>query len=152
MPPLWKNGITGKRRTIAILDTGIDLTHPDLDDLDFRHWTIRQTRPRWTPARSSTHATSTAAPARPVDGGFDRHGHGTHVAGIAAGTGEGDPTTAADDGRVMGMAPDAKLGVGKVLTDAGAGLNSDLIAAMEWAAMPAGSGPAALRSARRSST
>src|SRR5207244_452791 len=32
---------------------------------------------------------------------------------------------------------DAQLAVGKVLTDAGAGVNSDLVAAMEWAAMPA---------------
>ena len=29
--------------------------------------------------------------------------------------------------------------MGKVLTDAGAGVNSDLLAAMEWAAMPVGS-------------
>ena len=70
-----------------------------------------------------------------VDTG-DRNGHGTHVAGIAAGTGEGGPD-ASDDGRVTGIAPDARLAIGKVFTDAGAGLNSDLLAAMEWAAMPA---------------
>ena len=34
------------------------------------------------------------------------------------------------------MAPGAELAVGKALTDAGAGVNSDLIAAMEWGAMP----------------
>ncbi len=43
-----------------------------------------------------------------------------------------------------GIAPDAELAVGKVLTDAGAGLNSDLLAAMEWAAMPAGSSPCSI--------
>src|SRR5204862_3372076 len=36
-----------------------------------------------------------------------------------------------------GIAPGARLAIGKVFTDAGAGLNSDLIAAMEWAALPA---------------
>ncbi len=40
--------------------------------------------------------------------------------------------------------PDAELAVGKVLSDAGAGLNSDLIGAMEWAATPA-TGTAGLR-------
>ena len=39
-------------------------------------------------------------PARGVDG----HGHGTHVAGIAAGTGEGTPL-ASDNGKYAGIAP-----------------------------------------------
>ena len=34
--------------------------------------------------------------------------------------------------------------MGKVLTDAGAGLNSDLIAALEWAAMPPAPGRCAV--------
>jgi subtilisin family serine protease len=145
VPQLWDQGITGKGITIAVLDTGMDLTHQDLDDLDFRHWG----NPPNTPAVPGNEAKVVDARnfngggcAVPDGGGFDLHGHGTHVAGIAAGTGEGDPTTAADDGRVMGVAPDAKLAPAKVLTDAGAGVNSDLLAAMEWAAMPAGSGPA----------
>ena len=49
-----------------------------------------------------------------------------------------------DNGRYAGIAPDAELAVGKVLTDAGAGLNSDLLAAMEWAAMPVGSSACAI--------
>ena len=79
----------------------------------------------------------------PLLGASDGHGHGTHVAGIAAGTGEGTPL-ADDNGRYAGIAPDAELAVGKVLTDAGAGLNSDLLAAMEWAAMPLGSSACAI--------
>src|SRR4029079_8913640 len=61
---------------------------------------------------------------------------GTQVAGIAAGTGEGTPA-ATDDGKYAGIAPGAELASAKVLTDAGIGINSDLLAAMEWAAMPA---------------
>jgi subtilase family protein len=74
----------------------------------------------------------------PLVGASDGHGHGTHVAAIATGTGEGTPL-AADNGRYSGLAPGAELAVGKVLSDAGAGLNSDLLAALEWAATPAGS-------------
>src|SRR4029079_10821718 len=66
---------------------------------------------------------------------------GTQVAGIAAGTGEGTPA-ATDDGKYAGIAPGAELASAKVLTDAGVGINSDLLAAMEWAAMPAEPGPA----------
>jgi len=129
-PALWDAGITGTGVTIAILDTGLDPSHPDLDDLDFKNWSLLPGVAKVVEARNFT-----AGQCAPVETG-DRNGHGTHVAGIAAGTGEGGPT-ADDDGRVVGLAPGARLAIGKVFTDAGAGLNSDLIAAMEWAAMPA---------------
>ncbi|MBA2570720.1 MAG: S8 family serine peptidase [Chloroflexi bacterium] len=142
-PTLWDDGATGEGIRIAILDTGMDLSHQDLDDLDFRHWGNP------TPDGPELPPPLKAHPDRvrnfnggctpPGTGGFDAHGHGTHVAGIAAGTGEGNPTTPDDDGKYLGIAPDAELAVAKVLTDAGAGINSDLIAAIEWAAMPEGS-------------
>ena len=80
---------------------------------------------------------------QPLLGASDGNGHGTHVAGIATGTGEGTPL-ADDNGRYAGVAPDAELAVGKVMTDAGHGVNSDLLAALEWAAMPVGSSPCAI--------
>ncbi len=133
VPGLWDQGVTGEGITIAILDTGMDLAHQDLDDLDFRHWSPGPPgRLKVVDARNF----NGGACAAPGAGGFDAHGHGTHVAGIAAGTGEGDPLSSTDDGRYLGIAPDASLGVAKVLTDAGAGVNSDLLAAFEWAAMP----------------
>jgi subtilisin family serine protease len=128
-PEQWDAGVIGTGVRIAVLDTGVDPTHPDLDDLDFGSW---NPLPLGAPK---------VVEARDFNGGgcapivADGHGHGTHVAGIATGTGEG--TALADDnGRYAGIAPGAELAVGKVLTDAGAGINSDLIAAMEWAAMP----------------
>lgn len=137
VPALWDQGVTGAGTRIAILDTGMDSLHQDLDDLDFRHWSELPdlTVPRKVVDARNFNGELCAAPG---SGGFDGHGHGTHVAGIAAGTGEGDPTTASDDGRHLGIAPDAELAIAKVLTDAGAGINSDLIAAFEWAAMPQG--------------
>jgi subtilisin family serine protease len=128
-PAWWDRGVTGTGVRIAVLDTGIDQIHPDLDDLDFRAW-------------SGLLHDAKVVEARDFNGGDcrlgagDGHGHGTHVAGIAAGTGEGT-ALADDDGKYAGIAPGAELASGKVLTDAGAGVNSDLLAAMEWAAMPA---------------
>jgi subtilisin family serine protease len=132
-PPLWNQGITGTGIRIAVLDTGLDAAHPDFDDLDFRRWSTPLNPAKVVDARSFL-----GGACAPLAGATDGHGHGTHVAGIATGTGEGTPNTS-DNGRYAGIAPDAQLAVGKVLTDAGAGLNSDLLAAMEWAAAPAGS-------------
>jgi subtilisin family serine protease len=130
---LWDQGITGKGITVAVLDTGIDPTHPDLDDLDFRHWSSPPKDEKIVEVRNFVGGGCAI-----VGGDTDGHGHATHVSAIAVGTGEGT-SRQDDDGKYAGIAPDAKLAIGKVLTDAGAGLNSDLLAAMEWAAMPAGS-------------
>ncbi|MEU6207856.1 S8 family serine peptidase, partial [Micromonospora musae] len=54
-----------------------------------------------------------------------------HVASTIAGTG------AASGGREKGVAPDAQLLVGKVLSDAGSGQDSWILAGMEWAARDA---------------
>ena len=144
-PEWWSRGVTGSGVRIAVLDTGVDVLHPDLDDLDFGHWSSLLNPPKVIEARNFVGGGCT-----PLAGNSDGHGHGTHVAGIAAGTGEGTPL-ADDNGKYAGIAPGAELAVGKVMTDAGVGINSDLLAAMEWAAMPVGSAPAA-RSARTSST
>ena len=137
-PALWNQGITGKGIRVAVLDTGGDATHPDLDDLDFRRWSGLLNPRKVVDARSFV-----GGACAPLVGATDGHGHGTHVSGIAVGTGEGAPI-ADDNGRYAGIAPDAELAIGKVLTDAGAGVNSDLLAAMEWAAMPAGSSSCAI--------
>jgi subtilisin family serine protease len=135
---LWNQGATGSGVRIAVLDTGTDATHPDLDDLDFRRWSSPLSPRKVVDARSFL-----GGGCAPLVGASDGSGHGTHVAGIATGTGEGTPL-ATDNGRYAGIAPDAELAIGKVLTDAGAGVNSDLLAALEWAAMPAGSSPCSI--------
>ena len=105
-PTAWDTGLDGTGVTVAVLDTGIDADHPDL--------------------------TGQVAAARDFTGSddpVDRHGHGTHVAGIIAGSG------AASDGAYIGVAPGATLINGKVLDANGNGSESGIIAGMEWAAV-----------------
>ncbi|MFC8801192.1 S8 family serine peptidase [Promicromonospora sp. NPDC057138] len=104
-PAAWDAGYTGEGVTVAVLDTGVDTTHPDLDDVTIG-------------SRDFTGSGSTT----------DGFGHGTHVASIALGSGD------ASDGVNRGVAPGADLLVGKVLADDGYGQTSWMIDGMEWAA------------------
>ncbi|NUP03580.1 MAG: S8 family serine peptidase [Nonomuraea sp.] len=105
-PTAWAGGHDGTGVKVAVLDTGIDATHPDLDGK------IADSK-SFVPDSPSVK---------------DGHGHGTHVASTIAGSG------AAADGTRKGVAPGARLVVGKVLDDAGSGLDSWIIEGMEWAA------------------
>ncbi|RPK44805.1 Subtilisin DY [Streptomyces sp. ADI92-24] len=104
-PAAWEAGLTGKGVKVAVLDTGVDLTHPDLKD-------------RVSETKSFIDGQEVA----------DRNGHGTHVSSTVGGSG------AASDGKEKGVAPGATLAVGKVLSDKGSGTESQIIAGMEWAA------------------
>ena len=91
---------------IAIIDTGIDYTHPDLaNNVKGGHSFLENG-------------------AFSGDDFMDDHGHGTHCAGIAA---------AEDNGiGVIGVAPKAHLYGVKVMNSGGIGFLSDLIAGVEW--------------------
>ncbi|MET7694666.1 S8 family serine peptidase [Streptomyces sp. NPDC005483] len=104
-PQAWAAGGTGAGVRVAVLDSGVDTTHPDL-------------APRIVGTRSFI----------PGEDVIDRNGHGTHTASTVAGTG------AASGGKERGVAPGADLLVGKVLDNTGSGPMSQIIAGMEWAA------------------
>ncbi|GLZ76729.1 serine protease [Actinorhabdospora filicis] len=102
-PAAWAAGYDGTGTTIAIIDSGLDTSHPDVAG---RVKAIRD-------------FTGTAPD------GADDIGHGTHVASIAAGSG------AASNGRYKGVAPKADLLIAKVCVN-GSCQFSDIIAGMEW--------------------
>ncbi|MFC9856290.1 MULTISPECIES: S8 family serine peptidase [unclassified Streptomyces] len=104
-PKAWEAGLTGKGVKVAVLDTGYDISHPDLAS-------------RVIESKSFIAGQEVA----------DRAGHGTHVTSTVGGSG------AASDGKEKGVAPDATLAVGKVLSNEGYGEESQIIAGMEWAA------------------
>ncbi len=94
----------------AVIDTGIDARHRDLDE-----------------GKVIAFADCAAGPCR-VRRPYDDHGHGTHVAGTLAG--EGD---ARADRRLRGVAPGAALVGVKVLGADGYASESRVIAGIDWA-------------------
>jgi serine protease AprX len=122
---VWETyGLNGSGITIAILDTGINATHPDLDDLDDNPNT---TDPKVI-AHKSFALNTTAPPPAPseLEGPEDFYGHGTWCAGLAAGTGY------ASSGTYKGAAPGAQLVNVKVLNRAGEGLSGWIVAGLDW--------------------
>ncbi|MGY1499516.1 S8 family serine peptidase [Streptomyces sp. QTS52] len=104
-PTAWAAGYDGTGVKVAVLDTGIDTTHPDLASQVIAEQDFSGS----------------------ASGTSDKFGHGTHVASTVAGTG------AKSGGKYKGVAPGAKILNGKVLDDNGFGSDSGIIAGMEWA-------------------
>lgn len=104
-PAAWSAGFDGTGVKVAVLDTGIDATHPDL-------------------AGKIVAAHNFAAG---EEDELDRVGHGTHVASTIAGSG------AASNSRYKGVAPGATLLDGKVCVEYGCA-ESWILEGMHWAA------------------
>lgn len=112
VPSLWNQGITGDNVVVAIIDTGVDGSHPDLITR------FRGGSSDWL----DMHGTSTT----PTDG----FGHGTNVTGLILG---GDSS-----GTAVGMAPTAQWIAARVFDNSGYGSLSDLHAGLQWALDPDG--------------
>ncbi len=117
---VWNDfGFIGTGVTIAILDTGIRGDHEGLNDLDDDRFTCiddppdpLDPNPDPIPADCDPKVTAFydavyTHSEQPPEDSFDSGTHGSHVAGIAAGTGGGQ--TAADGSRYIGAAPGAWL-------------------------------------------
>lgn len=103
-PTAWARGFTGEGVKVAVLDTGIDATHPDL---------VGKVSSRKDFTDESDER--------------DLVGHGTHVASIIAGSG------AASGGRYRGVAAGVTLLDGRVCASNFCS-DSAILAGMQWAA------------------
>ncbi|WP_348730117.1 S8 family serine peptidase [Rheinheimera texasensis] len=117
-PEVWaqkdaqNRDITGQGVKIAVLDTGIDYNHPALGGCLGASCKVILGKNTLVNSGDVT----------------DVHGHGTHVAAIAAGKAEAG----------NGVAPGAKIIAVKVLNDSGYGYDSSIIAGLEYAVDPDG--------------
>jgi subtilisin family serine protease len=100
-----RSSCTGRGIRVAVLDTGMDLKHPDFG------------------GRSPV--TASFVPGEAVQ---DGHGHGTHCIGTSCG-----PKVPAGTPRRYGIATEATILAGKVLSNAGSGQDSWILAGINWA-------------------
>ena len=98
-----KSLLTGNGMKVAVLDTGMDLLHPDFAGRSI--------------------VSQSFVPGEDVQDGM---GHGTHCIGTACGFKD-------INNRRYGIASEATIYVGKVLSNAGSGEGGWIIAGMEWA-------------------
>jgi subtilisin len=98
------SNFSGSGIKVAILDTGFDLGHPDFA------------------GRSIVSATFVGEPVQ------DLNGHGTHCTGTACG-----PKAPAGTTPRYGIAHQANIHIGKVLTNSGSGTTATVLAGMNWA-------------------
>ena len=118
---VWQDtGYTGEGVTMAIIDTGIDGNHTALDDLDDDNMTDDPKIVAVYDAINNPGETN-GTEIFP----YDDNGHGTHCAGITAGTG-------APNYQHIGVAPRANLVGVKVLDGGGSGSFAAVMAGMQW--------------------
>jgi len=98
----------GRGATVAVLDTGIDVGHPDLSQRMRENGQV--------------------ACFVPGESVHDGHGHGTHCAGVVGGP------RRSRSGTRYGVAPEVRLLVGKVLSDLGTGFTDWILEGIDWAA------------------
>lgn len=100
-PVMWET-TKGEGVKVAVIDTGIDIDHPDLvDNIKGGYNTIKK------------------------KGSYDDdNGHGTHVAGIIG--------AVDNDIGVVGVAPEVDLYAVKALDENGDGYVSDIVEAIQW--------------------
>jgi serine protease AprX len=116
MPSAWSAGLNGAGIGVAVIDSGINDSHPDL-------WNSTESQSRVVYHQDFTGtATSNSSGAK-----YDLYGHGTHVAGIIGGNGY------LSSGSYIGVAPAVNLIDLRALDANGSGSDSSVIAAIQEA-------------------
>lgn len=108
VPSVIDQGYSGEGVRVAVIDTGVNPDHPDIDIAD-ENWACFEDC-EFNP-----------------DGPHDVDGHGTHVSGTIVGGNANDAQLQ------IGVAPDATLMHAKGLGDDGNGSYSSIVGSMEWA-------------------
>jgi len=112
-PALWDMGYRGQGVVVANMDTGVDVTHPDLAS-------------RWRGGSNSWYDPNGEHPSTPTD----VNGHGTWTMGVMVGGDAG--------GTSVGVAPEARwIGV-KIFNDRGAATSSGIHMGFQWLLDPDG--------------
>jgi subtilisin family serine protease len=125
VPDVWNQGFTGKGITVAVLDSGVDFNHVDLNDNiwinageiagngidDDGNGFIDDVR-GWDFVGNNNNP-------------MDQNGHGTHVAGIIA--------AESNNIGVTGIAPNASIMPLRVLDDVGNGTVTDIAKGINYA-------------------
>lgn len=109
-PAAWEIGGTGQGIVVAVLDTGVNYNHADLEGNMWEHPDYPHHGYNFAENNYNT---------------MDYRGHGTHCAGTVAGNGA--------SGLITGVAPDAKIMAVKVLNDDGQGSFGDVVSGVEFA-------------------
>jgi serine protease AprX len=116
MPSAWNSGYNGAGIGVAVIDSGVNDSHPDL-------WDSTESYSRVVYHQDFTGtATSNSSGAQ-----YDLYGHGTHVAGIIGGNGY------LSGGNYIGVAPGVNIVDLRALDLNGAGSDSSVIAAIQEA-------------------
>ncbi|WP_293921598.1 S8 family serine peptidase [Metasolibacillus sp.] len=131
---LWAKGLEGQGIKMAVLDTGIDTTHPEFAGIykGGKNFIVHDSNMYKSP-RADNDATETKPAERPSNqplvnarGSSYATSHGTHVAGTIAAIG-------ANPYGIKGIAPKVDLYAYRVLGAYGSGATSGIIAAIEYA-------------------
>jgi subtilisin family serine protease len=112
-PALWDLGYRGQGIVVANMDTGVDVTHPDLAG-------------RWRGGTNSWYDPNGEHPATPTD----VSGHGTWSMGVMVGGDAG--------GSSVGVAPDAKWIAVKIFNDRGTATSTAIHQGFQWLLDPDG--------------
>ncbi|MBI4668590.1 MAG: S8 family serine peptidase, partial [Elusimicrobia bacterium] len=124
VPEVWNAGFTGKGILVGVVDSGIDVNHPDFAGRiqAYKDFT-RDGLSLRAPTKSGRGNLIKPSALSPKPFPPDKVGHGTHVAGIIAGAGL----------KYRGAAPQAGLLIAKVF-DKGGTTDDIVLAGLSWAA------------------